>query len=127
MSELVDRLVHGPVHELKLARAPVNALNPSLCDALAAAINAAVSAGAHGIVLCGGPKVFSAGLDVPYLVSLGEDRAALKSAWNAFFSAARTLAQAPIPVVAAMSGHAPAGGCVLALCCDYRVMARGPA
>jgi enoyl-CoA hydratase/carnithine racemase len=127
MSELVDRLVHGPVHELKLARAPVNALNPSLCDALTAAINAAVAAGAHGIVLSGGPKVFSAGLDVPYLVSLGDDRPALKSAWNAFFSAARTLAQAPVPVVAAMSGHAPAGGCVLALCCDYRVMARGPA
>jgi enoyl-CoA hydratase/carnithine racemase len=31
-----------------------------------------------------------------------------------------------MPVVAAIAGHAPAGGCVLALCCDYRVMARGP-
>jgi enoyl-CoA hydratase/carnithine racemase len=29
-------------------------------------------------------------------------------------------------VVAAIAGHAPAGGCVLALCCDYRVMARSP-
>ena len=32
----------------------------------------------------------------------------------------------PVPVVAAMAGHAPAGGCVLALCCDYRIMADGP-
>ena len=31
-----------------------------------------------------------------------------------------------MPVAAAMAGHAPAGGCVLALCCDYRVMASGP-
>jgi enoyl-CoA hydratase/carnithine racemase len=32
----------------------------------------------------------------------------------------------PVPVVAAIAGHAPAGGCVLALCCDYRIMAEGP-
>ena len=31
-----------------------------------------------------------------------------------------------MPVAAALAGHAPAGGCVLALCCDYRVMAEGP-
>jgi enoyl-CoA hydratase/carnithine racemase len=127
MSELLERIVHGPVHELQLARAPVNALNPALCDALATAITETVADGAQGIVLSGGPKVFSAGLDVPFLVGLGNDRSTLKSAWNAFFAAARTLAQAPVPVVAAMAGHAPAGGCVLALCCDYRVMARGPA
>ena len=29
-------------------------------------------------------------------------------------------------MVAALTGHAPAGGCVLSLCCDYRVMARSP-
>jgi len=34
------------------------------------------------------------------------------------------VAESRIPVVAALTGHAPAGGCVLALCCDYRVMAR---
>jgi enoyl-CoA hydratase/carnithine racemase len=67
--------------------------------------------------------VFSAGLDVPYLVSLGSDRAALRSAWQDFFAAAQALAQSPVPVAAAVAGHAPAGGCVLALCCDYRVMA----
>jgi enoyl-CoA hydratase/carnithine racemase len=70
--------------------------------------------------------VFSAGLDVPYLLSLGSDRAALTAAWEAFFGAARALAESPVPVVAAVAGHAPAGGCVLALCCDYRVMASGP-
>jgi enoyl-CoA hydratase/carnithine racemase len=70
--------------------------------------------------------VFSAGLDVPYLVSLGEDRIALRAAWEGFFEAARALAHSPVPVVAAIDGHAPAGGCVLALCCDYRVMASGP-
>lgn len=126
MSELVERTVHGAVHELRLARAPVNALNPALCEALTQAVGDALDAGAQGMVLSGGPKVFSAGLDVPYLLSLGDDRARLTSAWDAFFNAARALAGSPVPIAAAIAGHAPAGGCVLALCCDYRVMANAP-
>lgn len=118
--------VNGEVHVLRLARPPVNALDPALCRALRAEIDSAVAAGAQGLVLAGGPKVFSAGMDVPHLMGLGDDRAALRDAWEAFFDAARTLAACPVPVVAALAGHAPAGGCVLALCCDYRVMAAGP-
>ena len=123
---LVETIEHGAVHELRLARPPVNALNPQVCNDLGAAIAASVAAGAGGLVLAGAPKVFSAGLDVPYLLSLGDDRAALAAAWGAFFKAAQALAESPVPVVAAIAGHAPAGGCVLALCCDYRVMASGP-
>jgi enoyl-CoA hydratase/carnithine racemase len=123
---LIQNIVTGPIHELQLARAPVNALNPELCSELSAAIARAILDGAQGIVLSGGPKVFSAGLDVPYLLTLGDDRIALTSAWECFFGAVRALANSPVPVVAAISGHAPAGGCVLALCCDYRVMAQGP-
>ncbi|MCJ0825123.1 enoyl-CoA hydratase/isomerase family protein [Luteimonas sp. 50] len=123
---LVECIDHGAVRELRLARPPVNALDPQLCAGLSAAIAEAIAEGVQGLVLSGGPKVFSAGLDVPFLVSLGDDRAALRAAWEAFFEAARALAQSPVPVVAALGGHAPAGGCVLALCCDYRVMASGP-
>lgn len=123
---LVERIDHDAVRELRLARPPVNALDPALCRELSTAIEEAVSDGARGLVFSGGPKVFSAGLDVPYLLSLGDDRAALQSAWEAFFDAARALAACQVPVVAAMAGHAPAGGCVLALCCDYRIMATGP-
>jgi len=126
MTALVETIAHGAVLELRLARPPVNALDPALCADLAGAIGDAVAGGAGGLVLSGGPKVFSAGLDVPFLVKLGEDRAALRNAWHGFFALARALADAPVPVVAAIGGHAPAGGCVLALCCDYRVMASGP-
>lgn len=117
---------HGHVRELRLARAPVNALDPALCADIATAVTEAIAGGAHGLMLSGGPKVFSAGLDVPHLLALGDDSAALGSAWEAFFLAARAIANCPVPVVAAIAGHAPAGGCVLALCCDYRVMAAGP-
>ncbi|QSX77298.1 enoyl-CoA hydratase/isomerase family protein [Agrilutibacter solisilvae] len=123
----IELLRHdGDIVELQMARAPVNALDPALCRALTDAIGRALADGARGLVLSGNPKVFSAGLDVPHLLSLGEDRDALMAAWETFFEAARTLAASPVPVVAAMAGHAPAGGCVLALCCDYRVMGISP-
>ena len=116
---------HGRIRVLQLARPPVNALNDALCGAIVDAVQAAVDDGAEAL-LAGGEKVFSAGLDVPWLMSLGDDREALTAAWNLFFDAARVLAASPIPVVAAIGGHCPAGGCVLALCCDYRVMADAP-
>lgn len=114
----------GAIRCIRMARPPVNALNPDLCRALIAALETAYSDGVLGVVLAGNPKIFSAGLDVPYLVSLGDDRRALLEAWQAFFGVARLLAESRIPAVAAITGHSPAGGCVLALCCDYRVMAR---
>ncbi len=126
MSDLIQTVRHGRIHELRLARPPVNAINPALCSALCQAIDAAVDAGAEGLVLSGGPKVFSAGLDVPFLLTIQDDYQALHDAWNGFFDAARALAACPVPVAAAIAGHAPAGGCVLALCCDWRVMAEGP-
>lgn len=116
----------GKIVELRLARGPVNALDPALCGDLRQSLAGALASGAQGIVLSGGPNVFSAGLDVPHLLSLGDDRHALMSAWQAFFDTAMALADCPVPVVAALAGHAPAGGCVLALCCDYRIMASGP-
>ncbi|NYZ63922.1 enoyl-CoA hydratase/isomerase family protein [Luteimonas deserti] len=124
MSSLIETSEHGPIRELRLARPPVNALDPALCLALRDALAAAADDGVAGVVLAGGPKVFCAGLDVPHLLSLAGE-SDLHDAWNAFFAAARALAAAPMPVVAAMAGHAPAGGCVLALCCDYRIMASG--
>jgi enoyl-CoA hydratase/carnithine racemase len=125
MTTLIKRTDHGDIRDLQLDRAPVNALTPMICGQLVEAIGEAVADGVGGIVLSGGPKVFSAGLDVPYLLAL-PDRDALKTAWEQFYDAARELARCPVPVAAAINGHAPAGGCVLALCCDYRVMASGP-
>ena len=125
MTASIDTIVHGQVTELRLARPPVNALDPALCRGIAASLQAAVDAGARGIVLSGGGTVFSAGLDVPHLLSLGS-HAEVGAAWTAFLDAARAIAASPVPVAAAITGHSPAGGCVLALCCDYRVMAEGP-
>lgn len=109
--------------ELRMARPPVNALSPELLAALQDSIAATTAQGARGLVLSGLPGLFSAGLDVPALLTL--DPAELESAWRKFFSVSAALCASPIPTVAAITGHSPAGGAVLSLFCDYRVMAEG--
>jgi len=121
---MIDVVDHGAVRELRLARPPVNALDPTLISALRAAIAAAIADGRQAIVLSGAPGRFSGGLDVPALLQL--DRGGIRDAWNDFFGVMRDIATSPIPVVAALTGHSPAGGTVLALFTDYRVLAQGP-
>lgn len=115
---------HDSIRELQLSRPPVNALNPALVQALRQAVEAAAADGVGGIMLSGGEKVFSAGLDLPELLTL--DRPAMAAFWREFFRLCAVLARSPLPLVAAIGGHCPAGGAVLALFCDYRVMAHGP-
>ena len=113
---------HG-IRELKLARPPVNALNPALITTLKQAIERAPQDGKTALVISGSPGLFSAGLDIPALLQL--DRDAMRAFWNEFFGVCAALARSPLPVAAAVTGHSPAGGAVLAIFCDYRVMARG--
>ena len=113
----------GPIRTLRLARPPVNALNAPLLEALGAAVTQAPRAGARGLVLTGAGKLFSAGLDVAVLA--GVDAAGLRAFMESFFGCLRALAECPIPIVAAINGHSPAGGAVLALYCDHRIMAKG--
>jgi enoyl-CoA hydratase/carnithine racemase len=113
----------GPIRTLKLARPPVNALNVPLFEALGAAIAAAPRDGARGLLLTGAGKLFSAGLDVSVLAGL--DAPGLSAFLSSFFACLKALAESPVPIVAAINGHSPAGGAVLALFCDHRIMARG--
>jgi enoyl-CoA hydratase/carnithine racemase len=67
--------------------------------------------------------MFCAGLDVPHLLHL--DRAAIRGVWQSLYGMLRGLAASRIPVAAAITGHSPAGGAVIATYCDHRVMAEG--
>jgi enoyl-CoA hydratase/carnithine racemase len=120
---MIDRIVHGEIHELRLNRPPVNALSPELLGAIAAEVREAPENGAAAVVISGRDGLFSAGLDLPALLAL--DGPALGHALEAFFDAMEALASSAIPVSAAITGHSPAGGAILALFCDWRVMARG--
>lgn len=119
---MLDTIRHDAIVELRLARPPVNALDPELVRHLRTAIESAPAQGARGIVLSGQPGVFSGGLDVPVLLQL--DRDTLYAFLRDFFGLCGLIACSPIPIVAAITGHSPAGGAVLSIFCDYRVMAR---
>ena len=120
---MIDRIIHGEVHELRLNRPPVNALSPDLLRLLADEVRRSPTQGARALVLSGRDGMFSAGLDVPVLIEL--DREALGRALASFFDSIEALAASAVPVAAAITGHSPAGGAVLSLCCDRRVMAEG--
>jgi enoyl-CoA hydratase/carnithine racemase len=120
---MLQIIEHGPVREISLSRPPANALNGPLIAALDDALSkAACEAGA--VVLSGLPGMFSAGLDVPGLIDL--DRTEFTKLWHLFIGVQKTIAMMPVPTVFAMTGHAPAGGIVLGVFGDYRIMPAGP-
>lgn len=120
---MLNRHTHNTVLELNMARPPVNALNAELIHALHAQIDSAQADGFEAIVISGQPEIFSAGLDVPELMSF--ERPQMIEFWIEFMTLLRCIALSPIPIVAAITGHSPAGGAVIALPCDYRIMAQG--
>jgi 3,2-trans-enoyl-CoA isomerase len=116
---MLDVLSHGDIIELRMNRPPANALNHELLEALLGAYAESLEAGARGLILSGQPGMFCAGIDVPEL--LGQSRTDIHRFWSLLFQAGKSLAACPVPVVAALAGHSPAGGAVLAAHCDYRI------
>lgn len=121
---MLDQINHDGILELRLARPPVNALNLELLTALREAIEAAPDQGVRALLLSGSTGVFTGGLDLPWLLSQGIE--AVEATWTAFGNVCRALAASPLLSAAAIGGHSPAGGAVICLYADYRVMARGP-
>ena len=120
---MIDSSDHGLVRELRLARPPANAFNPALVAELSRRITAAPQEGAEAIVISGAPGLFTGGLDVPELLTL--DREQMRAFFRSFYGLLRGVAASEIPIAAAITGHSPAAGAVLAVFCDYRVMAEG--
>jgi len=121
---MIKVVEHGNVRELRLSRPPANALSPDLLEDLCSRVSAAPADGARALVLSGAEGIFTGGLDVPLLLDF--DHEAMVRTLGLFFGAMEALAVSEIPVAAAITGHSPAGGAVLALFCDFRVMAEGP-
>ena len=122
-NNMIDIIDHGEVRELRLNRPPVNALNPALIRTLTEMIKEGGRA-SGALVLSGRPGMFSAGLDVPALLAL--DREEGEHFVRSFFKLMETVARSPVPIASAITGHSPAGGTVIVIFGDYRVMCKGP-
>src|SRR5690606_33039849 len=122
--EFTKITVEDHISHIFLDRGKSNALNNQMLDELRQAIGEAQNdPSVEGLIIQGKPGFFSAGLDLVDLYAYNEQEA--RTFWHTFMDLIRTFAAFDKPAVAAINGHSPAGGCVLALCCDYRVMVEG--
>jgi 3,2-trans-enoyl-CoA isomerase len=108
-----------------LSRPPVNAINEQVVAEFSEAfLDLEHNPAVHSAILTGAGKFFSFGLDVPQLYD--HSPAQFRSFVQSFCALCRQLFLFPKPIVAAVNGHAVAGGCVLLLPCDARVAADIP-
>ena len=108
---------------LKLNRGITNALNLDFLQELSNNLqNLAQDDSVKGVVIASNNnKFFSIGFDLPQLFELNQDK--LRSFYQTFNRVSLEIYTFPKPVIAALTGHAIAGGCILAICCDYRFIA----
>lgn len=121
MSISVD--VQDQIALITLDRAPVNALDLPTMTALIEAV-AQSAQEARALVIAGRPGAFSAGIDLKAMLAYGpEEHAAMLRGVNLL---CLTLIEAPVPTVAAVTGHALGGGLIIVATCDRRIGVDGP-
>lgn len=119
----VAREVRSGVAVLRMDHGKVNALDTEFLNELIAAFDEELSSPAPAVVLTGKGSVFSAGVELFRVLDGG--RGYLKTFLPALSTAFHRLFTLPKPVVAAVNGHAIAGGHILMAACDQRLMAEG--
>lgn len=108
---------------LRMAHGKANTLDVEFCNALTAAFEEQRTNAVRAVVVTGTGNIFSAGVDLLRISAEGQDYVRqFLPALHRMLDAAFNL---PKPMVAAVNGHAIAGGCVLACCADVRIAARG--
>jgi enoyl-CoA hydratase len=118
---MIDIKTSDGIALMTLSHGKANALDIEFCDALTARFSELRKSDAKAVVLTGQGKIFSAGVDLKRLSEGGAEYI------RRFLPALHRLYEEvffhPKPLVAAINGHAIAGGCVLACCADRRIMA----
>jgi Delta3-Delta2-enoyl-CoA isomerase len=116
----------GSIARVIIARGKVNALNEKVVDEMAGAFKAlAGDPGVRAVILTGQGKFFTFGFDIPEF--LGYPREDFLRYLTKFTDLYTYLFLYPKPVIAALNGHTIAGGCMLSIACDYRIMVPGKA
>ncbi|MCA9621174.1 MAG: crotonase/enoyl-CoA hydratase family protein [Myxococcales bacterium] len=118
---MLDYSLRGDVAVLTMDDQKANALSHDMLDALDAALDRAERE-AKALVIAGREGKFCAGFDLTTMMAGPESAAALLTKGGAWLL---RLYAFPLPVVAACSGHALAGGALLLLCCDLRIGVEG--
>jgi enoyl-CoA hydratase len=111
--------VTGEVTLVTVDRPPANAMNVELLTELVECLDGIAGDPPSAVVMAGREGFFSGGADLKAVPSYGPDeQREMVAGINRMVIATYGL---PCPVVMAVTGHAIAGGLVLALCSDYRI------
>ena len=119
---LVSVEMRESVAVVRLNNGVTNAISVQMPAELSRALDLA-QAEAGAVVLAGGAKFFSMGFDLPNLLKM--DRSGVEAFLESYNQVLLKIYELPRPTAAAIAGHAPAGGAILTLPCDYRFMASG--
>ncbi len=124
MSDIVYGVNSG-IATIAMARGKAIALNAAMVDEMHRALDEATAdAEVHAVILTSNrPNFFSAGFDVREV--FGYDSERMGNYLARYGSLTHKLHHLPKPVVASIPGHTFAGGAILALACDFRIMAQG--
>ncbi len=118
---MIQRQDHDGIAVLQMAHGKANAIDLELFTALdEALVGVAEEDGVHAVVITGTGKIFSAGVDLFRVLDAGPEY--LDAFLPALSSVITRIPRMSLPVVAAVNGHAIAGGCILACACDRRIM-----
>lgn len=121
---MIERTLQDELLTLRLNHGKASALDIELCDALEEQLSAAaVDPLVRAVILTGSGSIFSAGVDLPRLVDGGAEY--VQQLVESLDAVLRALFVFPKPAVAAVNGHAIAGGALLTFACDYRIMSAG--
>jgi enoyl-CoA hydratase len=120
---MIERDDRDGIRILRLAHGKVSAMDIELGEAFMREMDNAAAPPIKAVILTGTGSSFSAGVDLYRVVKDGPEYGKrFLPVLDALLKAALTL---PKPVIAAVNGHAIAGGCILAACCDHRIMIDG--
>nr|DBA19411.1 TPA: hypothetical protein GDO54_015252 [Pyxicephalus adspersus] len=111
---------------MKIKNPPVNSLRLELLTEFAISLEKLeIDRGCRGLILTSAsPKIFSAGLDITEMC--GKSTEHYEAFWRAVQEMWLKLFGSNMVTIAAVNGSSPAGGCLMSMCCDYRIMADNP-
>jgi enoyl-CoA hydratase len=118
---MIEREERDGIVTLRLAHGKANAMDLEFSQGMSSALQDASSA--RAVILTGTGKIFSAGVDLIRLTN--EGAAYVQKFFPALNEVLFDLLRFPRPLVAAINGHAIAGGCLIACAADYRLMSGG--
>lgn len=122
---MIQRTTRDHVAILQLNHGKASALDLELLEALRTQLAETAASDAKAVVITGTGNIFSAGVDLFRL--LDEGASYVQRFFPAMVDAFRDLFLFPRPVVAAVNGHAIAGGAIITAASDYRIMTTGKA